>query len=332
MARFHSLAHLTDGVLLRNLAALVVQDRTITAAFLAHLAEVDARRLYVPAGFPSMYLYAVHKLRLSEDAALKRIQAARTARRFPATFDHLVEGRLHLSAVCLLAPYLTSENADELLNAAVHKTKSELEELLAARFPRSEVLPLATAIPSSRALCEGPHAPGQVEAPMPEHVGVTDPPGPPRVEALAPRPKLAPVAPERFLLQLTIGRDTHDKLRHAQELLSHQIPSGDLAGVLDRTLDIAIHQLEKRKFAATTKPRTSQTRSTPDSRHIPAEVKRAVWHRDGGQCTFVSAAGHRCPARTLLEFDHADPVALGGRATVDRVRLRCAPHNQYAAD
>src|SRR5919198_5200325 len=172
MARFHSLVHLTDGDLLRNLAALVVQDRTTTAELLAHLAEVDARRLCLPAGFPSMFLYAVHELRLSEDAALKRIQAARAARRFPVIFDHLAQGRLYLSAVRLLAPYLTSENAHELLDAATHKTKSELEELLAQRFPRSEVLALVTAIPSSRALCEGPHAPGHVEAPVPEHLGV----------------------------------------------------------------------------------------------------------------------------------------------------------------
>src|SRR5919198_1446938 len=172
MARSYSLVHLTDGVLLRDLAALVAQDRNTTAALLAHLAEVDARRLYLPAGFPSMFLYAVHELRLSEDAALKRIQAARAARRFPVILDHLAEGRLHLSAVCLLAPYLTSENAHELLDAATHKTKSELEELLAQRFPRSEVLPMVTAIPSSRAWSEWQHAPGHVEAPVPEHLGV----------------------------------------------------------------------------------------------------------------------------------------------------------------
>ena len=79
MARCYSLVHLTDGVLLRNLAALVVQDRITTAELLAHLAEVDARRLYLPAGFPSMFLYAVHDLHLSEDSALSRIRAARAA-------------------------------------------------------------------------------------------------------------------------------------------------------------------------------------------------------------------------------------------------------------
>jgi hypothetical protein len=57
-----------------------------------------------------------------------------------------------------------------------------------------------------------------------------------------------------------------------------------------------------------------------------------VWARDGGQCTFVSDAGHRCPARTRLEYDHVEPVARGGTATVQGMRLRCRAHNQYTAE
>jgi hypothetical protein len=57
-----------------------------------------------------------------------------------------------------------------------------------------------------------------------------------------------------------------------------------------------------------------------------------VWQRDGGQCTYVSVAGHRCEARTRLEFDHIEPVARGGRASVSGVRLTCRAHNQYAAE
>ena len=92
----YSLSHLSDRALLRDLAALVAHDRATTAALLAHIAEVDSRQLYLPAAYPSMYAYCVHELRLSEEAAFKRIHAARTARRFPAIFGALAEGRLHL--------------------------------------------------------------------------------------------------------------------------------------------------------------------------------------------------------------------------------------------
>src|SRR5207244_976135 len=146
------------------------------------------------------------------------------------------------------------------------------------------------------------------------------------------RPKVTTLSPQRFALQVTLEQTTHDKLRYLQALLSHQVPSGDLARVLDGAFDAAIRELERGKFAATDKPRPGHGRSRPRGRYIPAEVRRAVWERDGGQCTFVSPAGQRCPARTLLEFDHIDPAALGGQATVDNTRLLCSSHNQLAAE
>src|SRR5213594_638815 len=218
----YSLSHLSDRALLRDLAALVAHDRATTVRLLAHLAEVDERRLYLPAAYPSTFAYCVHELRLSEDAAYKRIQAARVARRFPAIFEAVADGRLHLTAVGLLAPYLTPENAAELLAAAAHQTKSEIEELLARRFPRSETLGLVAALPGSSPQL----APAQVEEPgRPECSRTSD-----RELAPAqvhPRSKLAPVAPERFLLQVTIGLSIQDKLRYAQQLLGHALPCGD---------------------------------------------------------------------------------------------------------
>jgi hypothetical protein len=311
--------------LLRDLAALVARDRATTAELLAHLAEVDARQLYLPAGYPSMYAWCVGELRLSEEAAFKRIHAARTARRFPAIFTALAAGRLHLSAIVLLAPHLTPETTDELLGASTHRSKSEIEQLLAERFPRPE-LPTrleAIATPTAQVVLSEQHAPGRVE--------LSESPKRDSIEAAAPRPRLAPIAPERYALQLTVSQSTHDKLRYAQALLSHQIPSGDLARVLDRVLDAAIAQFEKRKFAATKRPGRAQ-RSSRSARHVPAHVKRAVWQRDQGQCTFVSESGHRCPARKFLEFDHVNPVSCGGEATANNLRLRCRAHNQYAAE
>jgi hypothetical protein len=136
----YSLSHLSDGTLVRDLQELVARDRATTAELLAHLAEVDARKLYLPAAYPSMYAYCVGELRLSEDAAYKRIQAARAARRFPALFEAVAQGRLHLAAVGLLAPYLTEASAEELLAAATHQSKAEIERRLAERFPRPDLM------------------------------------------------------------------------------------------------------------------------------------------------------------------------------------------------
>jgi len=144
------------------------------------------------------------------------------------------------------------------------------------------------------------------------------------------RPRVTPLAPQRFGVQFTMDQETHDLLGYAQELLGHQIAPGDVAVVFKRALQALVPQLERQKFAATENPRPRQSRSA-DPRHIPAPVKRAVWERDGGRCTFVSEAGHRCEARTGLEFDHVQEVTRGGTATVPGIRLRCRSH-QYTAE
>src|SRR5260370_34724922 len=103
----YSLSHVANDVLLRDLAKLVSQDRATTAALLAHVAEVDERRLYLRAAYASMFLYCVRELHMSEDTAFRRINVARTARQFPVIFQAIADGKLNLTSVLLLAPRLT---------------------------------------------------------------------------------------------------------------------------------------------------------------------------------------------------------------------------------
>src|SRR6516162_3647083 len=142
----YQLSHLADETLVRDLKSLVARDRANTAALLAHLAEVDERRLYLPAAYPSMYLYCVEELGFSEEAAHKRIRAARAARRFPLIFEAVADGKLNLSAVVMLASYLTESNGQDLLRAAFGLRRAELEELIARRFPSTELMPIAIAL------------------------------------------------------------------------------------------------------------------------------------------------------------------------------------------
>jgi len=113
-------------------------------------------------------------------------------------------------------------------------------------------------------------------------------------------------------------------------LMSHEIPSGEMALVFKAALKIANAQLEKRKFAATNRPGRPWGSASP--RCIPADVRRAVAERDQGKCAFVSESGRRCGSRSMLEYDHIEPVGRGGTATVDNVRLLCRAHNQHAAE
>jgi 5-methylcytosine-specific restriction endonuclease McrA len=106
-----------------------------------------------------------------------------------------------------------------------------------------------------------------------------------------------------------------------------------MAEILNHVLDVFIARAERRKFATTSRPQPRKTAATsPDTRYIPAAVRRAVAERDGHRCTFVSASGTRCPSCRTLEFDHIEPVARGGSSTVDNLRLRCRAHNQYSEE
>jgi hypothetical protein len=143
-------------------------------------------------------------------------------------------------------------------------------------------------------------------------------------------PRVAPISPGRFALQVTIDRRTHDLLKRAQELLAHAQPGCDVSQVLERALLELVQRLESRKHGATDTPRVR--RASLDTRYIPAEIKRQVAERDRDRCTFVGTQGRRCEERSMLEYDHALPVARGGRSTVENLRLRCRAHNQYEAE
>jgi 5-methylcytosine-specific restriction endonuclease McrA len=153
------------------------------------------------------------------------------------------------------------------------------------------------------------------------------------------RPTVTPLAEDRYQIRFTASAETYQKLRQAQELLGHSVPSGDVAAVVDRALSALIADLARKKLAATDRPRTgsettrrSERRASSGSRHIPAEVRRSVWQRDGGRCAFVATDGRRCSARKPLEFHHVHPYAAGGEATVGNIELRCRSHNAYEAE
>jgi hypothetical protein len=311
------LTNVTDEKLLADLAALVSSDRQTTAMLIAHIAEVDARELFKPAACASMHAYCTRVLHLSADAAFTRIRAARAGREFPQIFDAIADGRVHLTGVVLLAPHLRGDNADQLIAEATHKSKLEIEVLVARLAPRPDVPTKITPIvrpmelPSSFEL-----APAPVEMPVAQRM--------PRVTALA---------PERFALQTTISQATREKLEAAKALMSHRNPSDELAVVLDAALDALIEKLEKQKYAVTDRPRVAKARpENADPTYVPADVRRAVYERDQGQCTFESADGTRCTERRFLELDHVTMVCRGGQPTVDGLRLRCKPHNQHAAE
>jgi 5-methylcytosine-specific restriction endonuclease McrA len=314
--------HLSDVELVAEVQRLAGCESHATAHLIAALAELDARQLYLGQGCSSMFTYCTQVLHLAEHAAYNRIEAARVARRFPVILTLLAAGSVHLSTVRLLAPHLTPANHADVLHEASHKSKREVEHIVARLQPRPDVAAVVRKLPATRTIFPTAQ-PGPLQS-QPAAIEAA-----PIIASSPQRAEVAPLAPERYKVQLTIGRETHEKLRRVQDLLRHREPNGDLSVLFDRALTLLLEHLEKKKIAATNRPRACVT-ADAHSRHVPAQVRRTVWARDGGRCRFEGPSG-RCGETGLLEFHHVVPYASDGSTTVDNLELRCAAHNRYEA-
>ena len=323
------LTTITDEALIAETKRVAELERRSTAELLALLIEVERRALHLTLGYSSMFSYCTRALLLSEQAAFKRITAARAARRYPSILKRLTEGELTLSSIRILAPHLMDENVDGLLEAARHKSTREVEQLIATAHPQPDISPSIRSLPVPKAAqdtCQA-HAPGLLDpepADGPPSPPVSLVPSPPVTVA---RAMVAPVATRRYLLRVTVGQETHDKLQRTRALLRHAVPDGDLAAILDRALTLLLREAERTKWAATAHPRPSRRASGP-SRYVPASVRRAVWVRDAGRCAFVGPDG-RCGESGFVEFHHVVPFSAGGKTDERNLELRCRAHNQH---
>jgi hypothetical protein len=360
MGKSSKLNAVPDDELLRRLSDLVGRSRRVDADVVEHIAEVDARKLYAREAVPSMFAYCVQVLRLTEFEAYLRITAARASREYPMLLTMLRDGRLHLTAVARLSSHLTPKNSEALLRRAADKSKREIEELIAELDPRPDVraairkLPVR-AVQATRRQDAQRGGGATVAQPAPGRAGQSEL-VPERVESVALRigadgvPSLpvaaaAPVsarprpievlAPSRHKVQFTASDEFRDKLERLQALMRGTVPDGDLATIIDLAVTEKLERLEARRFGKTKNQRKGleETDTTPSSRHIPSPVRRAVYERDGGRCTYVDSQGKRCTARERLEFHHHGvPFGRGGDHSPSNVFLACRTHNTLLAE
>ncbi len=445
-----TLRELSDMELLASLSRLVKQDRDLTVEILLHLGEVESRGLHYAKGCSSLFTYCVERLGFSEEVAYKRVGAARLGRMFPLALELLAQGQLHLTALMLIRPHLNEENHREWLMAACHKTKREVEVLVATRCPRPDVPSVVRRLPERRGAVRSAHAEvatsaahamsaktiestggattcatsaSTTDATTPDHSSREALPTCVRasvpVVKTANIPRVDPLSGASYRVVFTASDALKKKLDRASELVSHSVEPGNLPALIERAVDLLIEREEKRRFAVHANGKGTRTDETenvirkaksqtgtrdsrgaevttpmkqheeprqqdpdlvrseqrppqnsiliPDglqnlldnetecvsaavpsrrqapqrrrlglsvattSRYVPAEVRRGIWQRNGGQCTFIDAEGNRCKERRLIQIEHCDPFARGGPSTVENCCLLCAGHNQYRA-
>ena len=358
-------ALLSDEALTSRLADLARSSRATTVELLAHLAELDRRKLHRGLGCGKLFGYCTEILKFSEAAAWNRIVAARAARQFPVILEMLADGRLNLTTIRVLSPHLTSENHCAVLAEACGLARRNVEKIAARLDPQPDAPSICRKLPSRR----DPRVSGESRDPVPPtdvtaaaDIGAADavvvsadekpfadqPDGsaPPSEGTSTPSEKspasasksssavrgtVIPLRPSRYKLEVTIGDEEHNDLRWLQDAMRREIPDGDPATIVRRALTALRAEVEKKVFCATARPRPAHP-ATPGSRNIPADVQRRVWERDGGRCAFVARDGRRCGERSYLEFHHVAPYVIGGEPIAANIALRCAAHNAYEAE
>src|SRR5262249_22021809 len=127
-------------------------------------------------------------------------------------------------------------------------------------------------------------------------------------------------------VHVTLSDQTLKNLDELQDLK----PGADMADLISEAIADYVEKTRARKAALTKSPRPANS-PTPGQRHIPAAIKREVWTRDQGRCTFDDGQGHRCTEKRFIEFHHIHPFGKGGQHSPENLALRCRAHNQYQA-
>jgi len=163
-------------------------------------------------------------------------------------------------------------------------------------------------------------------------------PAPARVES--PRSQLPPLAPQQYQMQFSTTEEHVQLVERAKALLAGSAPGKSLGELHLQAMKLLVQALEKQKFAVTDRPcaqnsataRDAQSKPPRRGRHVPAAIRRAVFERDGGRCTYVDERGERCRETHGLQLHHRHPFGKLGAHTTTNLTLHCPAHNALAAE
>ena len=293
----------------------------VEADLLVYLGAIDERKLYLDRAFPSMFAFCTRELGFSEGAAYNRILVARAARKLPAIVEAVRSGRGTSQPPCGCWRRTSPQRTMPICSGAPRVAARRRSPFSPPRSRRDRRYPRRSA--------SCPRGPPCTSWRLPRRrPGLT--------HRLSPLPRLCLLSSRSRKTRTSsssASRANSEEVREAQELLRHRVPDGDLAKILRTALRLLVTEVKKTRFAVGRKPRgTAEESVETDSRHIPDPIKRAVYQRDGGQCTFTDERGKRCEEKGGLEFDHLQGFARTHRHETRLLRLLCHAHNQHAAE
>jgi hypothetical protein len=299
-----------------ELKAAVAEERSALIRVLHLLREVERDQHYLSMGYPSLFEFAVQELGYSTGSAHRRIQSMRLLKTMPEIEKKIEDGSLSLCVAAKTQSFFG------------HEDRKRLDEGEAKLSPESKKEIVQSMLGASARQCEV-----KLAAISPE--------------SAIPAEKERAVAEGKTLIQFIADDELLGKLEKLKGLLGHKNFEGRYDRLFEILADLALKKLDPEQTpekrlkpdpevttpASPTEPVSTLEKSeTSRSRYIPASIKRAIWKRDTGQCTYRDPkTGRRCESRHALEYDHIRPYAWGGETSASNLRLRCRAHNAYTA-
>jgi len=296
-----NLSRLSPSELTSRLYELRSKERELLVEFLAHLGELDRRKVALDLGFPSSFEYCVQHLGLSSSATFRRLTAARLLMRFPVVADYLRDGRLVLTTLVVLRDVLCDERLGEILDRAAGRSEDEVRALVAALAPRPAVPDLVRRLPQ-RPSAARPSAECVPTRNLDLFEAAAAATGrnftaAPAVAPCQPKrsaAKVEPISAEQHVVRMTVGAEFVADLERVRAALSHVVPDRSLEKVLHECIRRTLRACERRRLGgemlrtAASRPGTPTATSSDDpltasakrTRTIPAKV-RATASRPG---------------------------------------------------
>ncbi|MBX2987278.1 MAG: HNH endonuclease [Bdellovibrionaceae bacterium] len=290
-------AQLKDQDLLSTLRELAHDERNSCLRLIQHLREMDARKLYLRIGYPSLFEYVMKELRLSAGAAYRRIQAMRLITDVPELEEKVASGELQLVSAAQLQGFFQSEKKRNRSYSL--DDKLELVEQLKG--------------------CSVPEAEKELVKINPQFQ---------RQE----RPR--PLPDSRYELTLLLTEELRYQLDELRHLLSHRNPNMNYVQLVEFLADLALKKYSPNRQRHRPRPIAPPGAEMKFmSRMIPAALRTEVWLRDGGSCSYTHPeTGRRCGSKHLLQVDHIHPLRLGGKTESKNLRLLCSAHNLWRSE
>lgn len=300
---------MTDLQVITTLKTSVLEEARCLTLSLPALLEMEERELFLQEGCSSTWKFCVEKLGLCENSASKRIRVARAMRTFPLMLEYLKDNRLNLTNAAMLCRHLTEDNQRSLLSQACGKSKYDVEKLIAAIAPQPDVRDTIRRV-------------GQAELALEDTSASPAPKASPEPSVA----KLKPLSATRTKITFTADDELVAQFRKLQSLMRHKFPRGNFEDIAKAAFELLIKKVDPARC-----PERVVTPKVPKKhmRYIPAHLRRSVWKRDGGQCTFITKNGERCSETGFLQIDHVAPFSRGGSSWDEKnLRLQCSFHNR----